>query len=90
MKKSEITDQELLRRIELAEQQQASEIAKGGFYHDPIEDDPEMARLSKPRMTARIPKSPRRSFLGDVTTYGGRWGASLLRNMESNGIRQAT
>lgn len=45
MKKTEITDQELLRRIELAEQQQASEIAKGGFYHDPIEDDPKIGPI---------------------------------------------
>ena len=45
MKKSDITDTELLRRIDLAEQQQANEIARGGFYHDPIEDDPKIGPI---------------------------------------------
>ena len=45
MNKSDITDQELLRRIKLAEQEQASEVAKGGFYHDPIEDVPKIGPI---------------------------------------------
>jgi hypothetical protein len=45
MKKSDITDTELLRRIDLAEQRQEKEIARGGFYHDPIEDDPKIGLI---------------------------------------------